>query len=248
MTGGIVPKLNAVRWPAGIFVVLLLVAGISFAPAALRSPGRGAGSAGSTAPGDYAGERQELLFFKAALGRIDDELRHRGAAATPSLRGEREAVLRRMREVASRVPPERLPPEIPALLELAPAATAAVGTPPRSGQPAPKIDVRELQTGLGTPQDGIDFSSLALDPLPPLPIYIERPARRAVHARDAEPAGDKTAERPARERPAKDKERVAAQKPAREQPPAKRAVAERPPVTVERTAVAGHAERPQPAR
>lgn len=234
------PKLNAVRWPAGIFVVLLLIAGISFAPAALRSPSRGAGSAGSTDPGDYAGERQELLFFKAALGRIDDELHRRGAAATPSLRGEREAVLRRMREVASRLPPERLPPDVTPLFQPAPVAVGAK----RSKQPAPKIDVRDLQTGLGTPQAGVDFSSIALDPPPPLPVYIERPVRRAAHARDAEPAGDKTA----RERPAKGKERAAAEKPAKKRPAAERAVAERPPVTVERTAVADHAERPQPAR
>jgi hypothetical protein len=118
--------------------------------------------------------------------------------------------------------------------------------------------VRQLQSGLGIRQADIDFSSLAIDPLPPLPVYIERPAHRVARAHDGDSAGEKAAEHPARERPAKDKDREAAEKPAKERlaadraskerPTADRAVAARPPVTVERTAVADPAERSQPAR
>ena len=263
------PKLFAVRWPIGIFVAVLLIAGtIAFATTLSGRPAND-----TAASDDYAGERQQLLFFKAAVGRIDEELRHRGAAATPSLRGEREAVLRRMREVASRVPAERLPPEVAVLLPPAtPAAAAEAPTRPRERlgskvevrEPAPKVEVRELQTGLGNCQVDIEFS-LAVDRPLTLPVYVERPPRRAEPVRDGEPS-EKTAERAARERPAKDpvkdpvkdKERAAAEKPAKEQPPAERIakerapaerpVAERPPVTVERTAVVDQPERRQPAR
>jgi hypothetical protein len=250
MTGGIMPKLFAVRWPLGISIMLLLTAGtVGFATSLSGRP-----TTDAAFVDDYAGERQQLLFFKAAIGRIDDELRHRGGTVTPSLRSEREAVLRRMREVASRVPAERLPAEIAMLLQPAPAAAPINVTARPTEPPAPKVEVRELQTGLGSRQADIDFSSLALDRPAPLPVYVERPPpRRVARARDAEP----TAENPAKERPAKDKDRSAAEKPAKEQPaaeraakerPAERPVAERPPVTVERTAVVDRSERQQPAR
>ena len=246
------PKLFAMRWPIAISVLLLLLAGtIGFATTLSGLP-----AGGTAVRDDYAGERQQLLFFKAALGRIDDELRHRGGAATPSLRSEREAVLRRMREVASRVPAERLPPEVAALLPPATAPAAVEATARPRERSLPKVEVRELQTGLGTKQADIDFSSLALDRPPPLPIYLERPARRAEQPRDGEP-GEKTTDRPARERPAKEKERAAGEKPAKEPPSADRAAkerapveraTERPPVTVERTAIAVPSEARQPAR
>jgi len=250
------PKLFAVRWPLGVFVAVSLIAGtIGFATTLSGRPAND-----TAASNDYAAERQQLLFYKAAVGRIDEELRHRGAAATPSLRGEREAVLRRMREVASRVPAERLPSDVAALL---PSAAPAEALPrPRRPLAAPvaKAEIRELQTGLGARAAEIDFSSLALDRPPPLPIYVERPARRAEHARDGE-GSEKNAERPARERPAKDgakdKERAAAEKSAKElpsaeraakdRPAAERAVVDRPPAKVERTAVT-ETERQPPAR
>ena len=244
------PKLFAVRWALGVSVILLLTAGtIGFATSLSGRPSNDA-----AAINDYAGERQQLLFFKAAIGRIDDELRHRGAAATPSLRSEREAVLRRMREVASRVPAERLPAEIAILLQSAPATAPITVTARPAERPTPEVEIRELQTGLGTRQADIDFSDLALDRPEPLPVYVERPRRRAEHARAAEPTAEKTA----KERPAKDKDRHAAEKPAKDQsaaeraakerPAAERAVADRPPVTVERTAVVDQLEQRQPAR
>jgi hypothetical protein len=250
MTGGIMPKLFAVRWPLGISVVVLLAAGtIGFATSLSSRP-----TIDAAVADDYAGERQQLSFFKAAIGRIDDELRHRGAAATPSLRIEREAVLRRMREVAGRVPAERLPAEIATLLQSAPAAAPNNVTARPTERAAPKIEVRKLQTGLGTKQAEIDFTGLALELPEPLPVFVERPPRRAEHARDGEPA----AEKPAKHRPAKAKERPAAEKPSKEEPaadraagerpPADRAVAARPPVTVERTAVVDQPEPRQPAR
>jgi hypothetical protein len=239
MTGGIMPKLFAVRWPLGIVAVLLLTAGMIALVPWLSSR-----AASDTAiVEDYTGERQQLLFFKAALGRIDEELRHRPTAATPSLRGEREAVLRRMREVASRVPADRLPADIAVLLRPASGAPVAQPAARQAERAAPRMEIRKFQTGLGTKQVDIDFSSLTLDPPPPLPIYIEHRVRRAERSHEGEP-GEK-AERPARERPAKAKERVAAEKPTKDHPPA-----DRPPVTVERTAVLDNAERrqSQPAR
>jgi hypothetical protein len=247
MTGGIMPKLYAVRWPIGILVVVLLIAGISFAPAGLRPSwltSRLAWAIGLGEPDEFAGERGALLFFKAALGRIDDELRHRGDGATPSLRGERDAVLQRMREVAIRVPADRLPADVAGLLQTATAAAEPVVRPVGPAIPAPQV--RALQTGLGARQAAIDFSSLVFDPPPPLPVYIARPARRAEHARDADAAGDKTADKPAKERPAKDKERASAEPAASEQPAKDRPLKDRP--AAERTTVADHAERRQPAR
>jgi hypothetical protein len=253
MTGGIMPKLFAVRWPLAIVAGVLLLAGtIGFATALSSRPANDA--AGRD---DYAGERRQLLFFKAAVGRIDDELRHGGTAATASLRSEREAVLRRMREVASRVPADRMPPDIAAMLPPAPAAAASDTSARPTPLPPAKAVVREFQTGLGMRPAETDFSSIALDRPPPLPVYVERPARRAEHARDGE-NGEKTAERPARERSAKEKEKPAAQKPAKEpqsadrvvkeRAPADRPPAARPPVTVERTAIAVQSEGRQPAQ
>ena len=154
-----------------------------------------------------------------------------------------------MREVAGRMPPERLPPDIAALLP----PVAAVEAAPRPVQrPAPMVEVRAWRTGLGTKQAEIDFSNLALDPLPPLPLYARAAPRRAEHARDDE-TGEKHAERPARERPAKEKtekptkETPPTERVVRERPSAERAVADRPPVTVERTAVADQPQQ-QPVR
>jgi hypothetical protein len=254
MTGGIMPKLLfAVRWPVGVFVAVSLIAGtIGFATTLSGRP------ANDTAPSEeYAGERQQLLFFKAAVRRIDEELRHRGASATPSLRGERDAVLRRMREVAGRLPPERIPPDVAALLPPPPVAAETTARPRQL--PAAKVELRELRTGLGARNAEIDFSSLTLDHPPPLPVYVERPPRRAGHARDTE-ASEKHADRPARERPvkdAKDKERAAekstkeppsADRAAKERQASERTFADRPPPTVERTAVADQSERRPPAR
>jgi hypothetical protein len=261
MTGGIMPKLFAMRWimpklfamrwPIGICAALLLLSGAIGFATTLTSRG----TDDSRLNDDFAGERQQLLFFKAALGRIDEELRDRRSTATPSLRSEREAVLRRMQEVASRMPPERLPADIAVLLRPVPAAAAAAAPAPPSQRAAPPIEVRRWQTGLGTRYVEIDLSDLVLDAPSPLPVYIERPQRRAEQHRDGEP-GEKTAERPARRRPAKDKERSAAEKPAKEQsapehvakPRTPERPADRPPVTVQRTAIAAPPEARQPAQ
>jgi hypothetical protein len=240
---GIMPKMFAARWPIAAFAAVSLIAAtIGFATTLSSRPAND-----PTTRDNYAGERQQLLFFKAAVGRIDEELRLRGAAATSSLRSEREAVLQRMREVASRVPPERLPPDLAAMLP--PGPPESTSRPP--DRSVAKVAVRDFQTGLGIKSADIDFDSLALDRPPPLPVYVERAPRRAEHPRESD-GSEKHAERPARERPAKDpakeKERTAAEKrPAKEQPPAERAAATRPPVTVERTAVVDQL-RQQPVR
>ena len=186
MTGSIMQRIFAARWPIGIFVALLLVAwGVS---TGLRGRSVLGAISAFFEGGDFDAERRELQFWLAALGRIDTELQQQlNGPAAASLRTERGAVLTRLREVAGRVPSDNLPADIRSLLE-----------PPATPAPEPALAVRpvepaavvrtvgELRVGLGPRASAADFSSLIF--AAPPPVFIER--RRAPRAEHTPSASD----------------------------------------------------------
>jgi hypothetical protein len=204
MTGGIMPKLLALRWPIGIGVGFLLVAGVWL------SSGSSHGSRG-TSPvsaisafftGDeYASELRELGFLREALERIEAELQQKtNGSALASLRTEQAAVMQRARQVASRVPVDRLPPDISRLIEPetapapAPAAAAAPSAarsideaaPAPIGQREAGRETSELRVGLAPPTPVTDITSLALDTRSPWLLFIgPKEPRRAAPAPSA---------------------------------------------------------------
>ena len=180
MIGGITPKLSAMRWPIGIGVVLLLIAGVSvFWIGSHPSRGTGPFVAISSffAGEEYEGEVRELQFLQTALQRIKAELLQQAIGlGTPSLRAEHDAVMQRVREVASRVPADSLPPDIRRLIEPEAAPAVAAGPAARPiEEAAPVRAASELQIGLRPPSPVADFSGLALAARPPWPIFLQRP-------------------------------------------------------------------------
>ena len=101
---------------------------------------------------DDRGRRQrELLFLKAAFDRLEAEAQQDPTGpATPSLRGEQEAVLRHMREVARPIPADAVPGDLRQLVkgEAPPAPQAPVVV----SQPAEPAD--GASTGAGSPLPG----------------------------------------------------------------------------------------------
>ena len=202
------PKLSAMRWPIGIAAALLLIAGLSLSwggshPARLTSPL--SVIAAFFAGDEYGGERRELESLRAALQRIEADLHQQAnALALASLRTQQEAVVQRVREVASRVPADRIPPDLGRLL--APKSALAIaagiargiapgiapGNPPgiapgsaarRIGEAAPSRPHGELRVGLRAPSAATDFSGLALDQRPPWPLFTgKKKAPRAPSA------------------------------------------------------------------
>ena len=168
------PKLLAMRWPVGLGLSLLLIAAIGAALPAVGASwmtGRLAAAFGLVQRDEFTGERDELLFFGAALGRIEAELRRKGTPAPLSLRREHEAVLQRIRDVAIRVPRDRLP------LDIARLVVTSAGSGPVAaaiGRAAPTNRPRVLLTGLGPLRPANDLPGLALDALVPLPVFVER--------------------------------------------------------------------------
>ena len=179
------PKLSAMRWPIGIIVTLMLIAGVSLSwgsshPSRITSP-LAAISWWFTVD-EHGGEIRELQFLEAALHRLEGELRQRASGlGLPSLRTEHEAVMQRVREVASRVPADSLPPDIRRLIE--PEAAPAIA-PGRAARPieeaAPVRATGVLQIGLRAPSPVADFSSLALAARPPWPVFLPHPHPRRI--------------------------------------------------------------------
>ena len=168
MTGGIMPKLAAARWPIGIFgsfvALLFFVWGASNA---MRDK-TVSGTVASFFDGDFSAELREARFFIAALGRIDAEMPQvQNTSVAASLRTERAAVLARLREVARHVPAGELSADIRSLLEPAPAApvNAAPAAPAVAPPPARTV---ELRPGLTQPaQRGVGFLESAAPPVKP---------------------------------------------------------------------------------
>ena len=203
MTGGIMPKLSAVWWPVGVVAALLLIAGVSMAWSGLhasRGTSRLSTVFGFFGGDEYGGERRELELLQAALQRIEAELRQQAnAKALASLRTEQEAVMHRVREVASRVPADSLSPDIRRLLQPETAAAPTPGTAPgmaagiapgiapgmapgiAPGPAARRVEEAaapppqpELRVGLPRPAPVADFSGLALEQRPPWPLFSGR--------------------------------------------------------------------------
>ena len=136
------PKFFALRWPIGIIGALLLIAGSAFfwgGSQNLRVTAPLAAISAFFAGGEDGGERRELRFLQAALQRIEAELQQQAnGLATASLRIEREAVMQRVREVASLLPADSLPPDIRLLIEPEIAVTPVPGpVPGPAPRPAP---------------------------------------------------------------------------------------------------------------
>lgn len=181
------PKLSAMRWSIGIVVALLLIAGVSFSWSGSH-PSRVAGRpsaifslvTGGAAGDEYAGERRELQFLEAALHRLAAEVEQQAnGLALDSLRTEQKAVLQRMRQVASRMPADSLPPDIRRLLEPTAAPPPVPGLAPLAArsveEAAPMRPAVELRSGLLPPAPVVDFSFLPPAAPALLPIFIGRP-------------------------------------------------------------------------
>ena len=187
MTGSIMQRIFAARWPIGIFVALLLVAwGVS---TGLRGRSVLGAISAFFEGGDFDAEQRELQFWLAALGRIDTELQQQlNGPAAASLRVERGAVLTRLREVAGRVPSDNLPAEIRSLLE--PPATPAP-EPALAARPvepaAVARTVGELRVGLGPRAPVADPGSLTFVAPPPLAVATKR--AHPPRAENAAPSG-----------------------------------------------------------
>jgi hypothetical protein len=200
MTGGIIPRLSAMRWPIGIIVGLLLIAGVSLSWDSLHgsrvtSP-LSAISSFFTAD-EYDGELRELRFLQAALRRIEADVQQQpNGLALSSLRTQQESVMQRVREVAIRVPADSLPPDIIPLIASEAAATLAPGLAvPRIEEAAPVRTAGELRVGLRPPAPVADFSSLALD-APSWPLFIGRPQPRRAAPAPSATAADRAETRP----------------------------------------------------
>jgi hypothetical protein len=227
-------KLSALRWLIGIGVGLLLIAGVWL------SLGSSRGSQGTNPPAiysfftgdEYGGELRELGFLREALERIEVELQQKtNGSALASLRTEQEAVMQRARQVASRVPVDRLPRDFSALITpqtAAPPIPVVAPAPVAVPVVAPGIAVRsideatpiraagELSVGLGPPSPVADVTSLALDTRSSWLLFIgpkePRHAAPAPSAASGSGAGDRAETRPSAapaERPAAPKSSTA---------------------------------------
>lgn len=191
MIGGIMPKSFAVRWPVGLAPSLLLIAAvIAVLPAvgAFSAAIRLGVILGLVERDDFAGERDELRFFGAALDRIDAELGQKGDAAQPSLRKAREAVVQRIREIAIRVPRDRLPADALRLVSAAPGRLPAAS---QAEAPAAASRPPVLLTGLEAPRPASNPGLPLLDANLPLPLFVDRAppaARTRSPAAPEEPA------------------------------------------------------------
>lgn len=206
--------MTAARWPLGIFFGGLLIA----LAGSLAWPGKTTPAA-IVAPlverGEYEGEAQELRFWLAALQRMDAEQRQQLNGSTiPSLRREQATVLQRMRDAASRMPADRVPPEVRPLIEPAAPPPGEPVVAARPATPAPPIPQAELRVGLRSGAPAEDFSTLAVEATTLLPVFERRhPARRAA-ASDAATGGDE-------KRATKDREEKRAAKDRDDKRPAK---------------------------
>jgi hypothetical protein len=201
MTGGIMPRLSAIRWPIGVFVALLLVAGLAFLigslPAWRTSPL--SAIAAVFASDEYRSERQELQFYAAALHRIEVEMRQEGdSPVAPSLRVEQEAVQQRLREVAGRLPADLMPADIRSLIAPKPAPapdpTLTSGAVVRPVEPAaPVSGGGELRVGLRPPAP---TAGLAVDAPRSLPAALDRPPARGITTNPLAATVDRAERRP----------------------------------------------------
>jgi hypothetical protein len=113
------PKPLIARWIGRVAGVSFVTFGIAFGWQASLGLDRMLGSPGVLEQGDLGWRQGELLFLKAALDRLDADV-NRTDPDSPvlrSLRAEQDAVVLRMREVASPLSAESLLSELRFLVE-----------------------------------------------------------------------------------------------------------------------------------
>jgi hypothetical protein len=171
------PKLLTMRWVLGIAVISLAALGVIIGwPSAPAGIGRTSGGAGIFDQGDFARRRDELLFLQAAFDRLEAESKQDPTGpAFRSLRGEQEAIVLHMREVARPLPAESLPSALRILAKdeprVAPEPTLPV--PPEVTRSSTAAS-SGLKLGLGPPAPVPDLA-LSRDPTLNLVILIARP-------------------------------------------------------------------------
>jgi TPR repeat protein len=120
------PKPLIARWIGRVAGVSFVTFGIAFGWQASLGLDRMLGSPGVLEQGDLGRRQGELLFLKAALDRLDADVNRTDpdSPALRSLRAEQDAVVLRMREVASPLSAESLPSEPRSLVEHEPRAAS----------------------------------------------------------------------------------------------------------------------------
>jgi hypothetical protein len=193
MIGEIMPKLLTI---GPLIAAALLSLGVLGVIVGWAAPSGGGGVFGNFTwlDQDDVGRRQrELLFLKAAFGRLEAEaLQDPNGPATPSLRTEQEAVLRHMREVARPLPADDVPGDLRRLLKgeapvarEAPAAPQAAVVLSQPVEPADSAAVsRELQIGLSQPSPAVELG-VSRDPGLGVIVLVARPRPRPVLAGNA---------------------------------------------------------------
>lgn len=198
------PKLLTMRWVLGIAVISLAALGVIIGwPSAPSGIGRVSGNPAVSDQGDFARRRDELAFLQAAFDRLEAESKQDPTGpAFRSLRGEQEAIVLRMREVARPLPAESLPSALRVLAKEEPRAA------PRPTLPVPPEATRGsmagssvLKVGLGSPATVPDLA-LSRDPTLNLVILIARPraprpAADTASDNSAEPQAANTDTKPA---------------------------------------------------
>src|ERR1700730_5452589 len=118
MIGGIMPKLSTMGPLIAAALLSLEVLGVIVGWAAASGSGGVFGNFTWLDQDDLGRRQRELLFQKAAFDRLEAEAQQDPSGpATPSLRGEQEAVLRHMREVARPLPADAVPGDLRRLLK-----------------------------------------------------------------------------------------------------------------------------------
>jgi hypothetical protein len=183
MIGGIMPKLSTMGPLIAAALLSLGVLGVIVGWAAPSGSGGVFGNFTWLDQDDLGRWQRELLFLKAAFDRLEAEAQQDPSGpATPSLRGEQEAVLRHMREVARPIPAD-VPGDLRQLLNgEAPAAPQATVVLSQTAEPVNSAAVsRELQIGLSRPSPAIELG-VSRDPRLGFIVLVARPRPRPVPA------------------------------------------------------------------
>jgi len=208
------PKLLMMRWVLGIAVVSMAALGVIIGwPSAPSGIGRVSGNPTVSDQSDFARRRDELAFLQAAFDRLEAESKQDPTGqAFRSLRGEQEAIVLRMREVARPLPAESLPSALRALAKEEPRAAPEPTLPAGSGDAGGRSTASSgLKVGLGPPSPVPDLA-LSRDPALNLVILIARP-------RAPRPAADTASDNSAEPQAANTDTKPTARARAAERPP-----------------------------
>jgi len=208
------PKLLTMRWVLGIAAISLAALGVIIGwPSAPSGIGRVSGNPTVSDQSDFARRRDELAFLQAAFDRLEAESKQDPTGpAFRSLRGEQEAIVLRMREVARPLPAESLPSALRALAKEEPRVAPEPTLPAGSGDAGGRSTASSgLKVGLGPPAPVPDLA-LSRDPALNLVILIARP-------RAPRPAADTASDNSAEPQAANTDTKPTARARAAERPP-----------------------------